>query len=314
MKRETIKKLSAQIGSLLAALSITIFGFSGVGQAASYTAAISNTGPDSENSISFNDTSTCTVNNTNDITFENSVDQNATTGDANVGGDWGEWDPWLWASRGKSQAEWQQAFSSYMSEQSYVAAWEGGAGGGNTTAGDATTGNASNSNSVNVGIAIENGGCTDNPGSPGTPETPGQAGSNGQVLGASTGSGGNSAGSGGLSGIFGSLFGSGSGGVLGSSSIPSTPGTPGNPSGPEGGNSCVAGISNTGPQSTNSIACNNQPTVQANNNTTTTTSVSTGQNAGSGAATTSGNGGAGSASSGDAGNNNTTSLNLSTSN
>src|ERR1043165_3927933 len=138
---------SAIIGTAM--LSGAVFGIAGLTSA---QATITNTGPDSRNTITIADRNTCTVTNKNDVDINNSNRQTARTGTASVSGntggsDWGAWDPMAWQARGFSYAQWHSAFMSYMS--SHEGTWSSnwghmGGGGGSATSGDASNYNAAN--------------------------------------------------------------------------------------------------------------------------------------------------------------------------
>jgi hypothetical protein len=328
MKKRFITHKLALSGAVFMAV---FFGFPGL--AFAEQARISNTGPDSYNKIEFDYQNNCDVDNNNNIDVSNNTVQNAHSGDAVVGGgDWGRYNPTVWAAQGHSYDEWESAVNSYMQNNrgNWQANWHGrGGGGGNTNAGDVTSGDASNISNQRTNIGIDNrGACSllvNRHGDPVYPNNPG-SGSGGQVLGSSSvnpsvkgsgvlgaGSSGAGSGSGGTYGSFGAWI-SGSGqGSMNNVQYPGTSGGAGGGSGGSsgsgggaGGGSTLASIHTTGPDSYNKISFESSNNVNINNNNTATTTNSTVQNSSSGTSAVSGNTKAGSASSGDADNASTT--------
>lgn len=297
------------------------FGFPGLAMA--NQASISNTGPDSYNKIKYWNSDKCEAENNNNVNVKNINFQNASSGDAVVGSNWGAYAPEKWQAKGASYGEWRAAVNSHMN--SYRGDWKN-KGGGNTVGGDATSGDATNTNSTRTNVSIDNSGaCADATGTlccdeNGHPVKPGQkpthdkyghvlagatgangggfGGSGGYVLGVSSGSSG-VGGQGGSGGAFHPWngLGGGSGGGSGSGS-----GGSGYPSGDDDSFS----IDNTGPDSVNKIDYSSSTkTSVTNNNNVSVTNLSK-QHASSGDATVSGNTSAGSATSGDATNTNST--------
>lgn len=327
MGQSRTKQLLTSIGAALVAL----LAFGGIAFAQS---SINNTGPDSTNTITNTVAADCNVVNNNNLGFNNSNSQSAETGNATVSHNtnasgWGAYDPAVWQAQGYTYKQWQAAFNNYV--KSHQASWKqnwGHISGG----GGAYSGNASNSNVTNVGMTVKNMGADCGFGLPGGPGSVGHTGpgshnsidnsvngamttnnnnnlgaNNGNVQGASSGNAsskfntsGGGAGSGGA-GNGNSLGGGFNVNNLPSGSIPK----PGGGSG-GGGNGGSNTISNTGPDSDNSIT--NSTTISnttVNNNNVGVNNTSS-QSSTSGNATTSHNTTAGGSGTGSSSNTNTT--------
>jgi hypothetical protein len=296
-----------------------LFGFPGL--AIADQASISNTGPDSYNKIAIENKEKCDVENNNNVGVMNINKQNAHTGNAVVGSNWGAYSPEAWQAKGYSYEQWHAAVSAHMAE--YEGDW-GGHGGGNTVGGNATSGNATNVNNTSTNVSIDNSGAcaeiimvdTNGDGKPdtkvhkqtgqilgstssslasGMAGMSGAGGSGGHVLGASSGA----LGAGGQAGAAGGAFNPTTSGGAG--------GGAGGPSGGGGGaGSSQASISNTGPDSYNKIVESNKSYVNVENNNNVNVSNYSKQYASTGDATVSGNTTGGAASSGGAYNDNGT--------
>lgn len=191
-------------------IMMSLFGLTGIVSAQS--ASITNTGPDSTNRIISTVDNSCRINNTTDVDVSNVNQQNASTGDAMVGGEnmvfWTGWpalnpekaqaqgtsfadwwssvdnwmnthgdeskwvgpsdnlgwapsdssweslNPTLWQAHGQSFANWDAQAVGFLNSNapSMMLTW----GGGNTTGGDATTGDATNVNTTTTNISIIN--------------------------------------------------------------------------------------------------------------------------------------------------------------
>jgi len=309
----------------------TFFGFAGQASAAT----IANTGPNSTNIIRTTQRTICDVDNSNHVSLHNSNNQNAVSGNATVGGGWGSWDPAVWQSQGHSYEEWHAAFMDYMSshEGDWSQAWSGG----NTTGGDATTGDAGNVNTTSAHVNVHNdAGCAP----AGAPAPGGPAGgeisntgpdSHNAVLASSTArtdvrntntlgvhnsnnqsaaSGtstvrGNTSGGDATSGGAGNNNGTNVGGSVSNSGPVATGPAGGTPGGVGGGG---ASISNTGPNSSNTISFSSHNSTTITNTNTLNFTNTSNQSAHSGNATVSGNTSGGDATTGDAGNWNATSI------
>lgn len=323
---------------VVAGVTAVCFGL--VGQVSVQAASITNTGPDSYNSIKTIGSVECKVTNNNNVNVNNSNNQSATTGDVTVkhnttvGGGWGAWDPAVWQAQGHTYEEWHTAFMNYLASQQ--AEWSANWGSLAPSGGAAMSGNASNTNSTNIGVTINNGpSSSDNGhacggaanGTPGNPGAPGAGGSHGSVLGASTVGGGQpgSQGQGGQ-GTGGHVLGAHSGGQAGSgqsqngqgssSSASFNGGGSNNPSGSSSNPACGCQsggnntISNTGPDSYNSITTvSRSKTVVTNNNNVSVNNVSS-QSATSGNVASSHNTTTSGGDSGDGSNQNGTNANL----
>ncbi len=314
---------------LVASVSASFLGFTPV---SANNATIKNTGPGSDNSISYEVDYDCDIENRNNVSVDNDTNQFARTGDATVAGNtgafstnWGSWDPAVWQAKGYSYDQWHSAFTSYMKQNSgsWKSNWGSLSGGGSATTGDAT-----NVSSNNTTVVIDNSGGEEGvcnfPGSKngGTIDTTGPGSDNhiNGVLGSKTDIenrnnilGSNDTRQGAVSGnAFSGYNTSGGHGATGSASNGSqnttkvdakNPGSGGKGSN-DGGDkpSNNASINNTGPKSDNSITYVTKTDYKVNNTNNVVVTNNTSQNAKSGNATvknnTSGNG----AGSGSAGN------------
>lgn len=151
------KKIVASVQLMISACMLVL-------PSAVSASTISYTGPYSTNSISSNYSSTCNIENDNDVSLHNSTNQNAQSGNISVGGkkvggDWNDWSPLAWQEHGYTYDQWHSAFMGYMDSNmgSYKSGW-GSTGGGVTSVGSLTTGDASNDNSTAVGVHIDNSG------------------------------------------------------------------------------------------------------------------------------------------------------------
>jgi hypothetical protein len=307
-----MKKLIAR-GATLAVVAVTALCGTPAAFAqgsSSATVMISNTGPNSNNTVAINNTNTCTVTNTNPVTINASSNQQASTGNVNVSGNttagssWGQWDPDAWAAQGYTYDQWYAALSAHLGE--IQANW------GKQKPGTISSGNASNSNSVNASVAIANKGCSPDGTAPVNPDGPTP--SNPQVLGDATARGGSTGtGSGTASNVLGISNPHATGGAGAGGSSPNTPGIPGAPVSPSAGG-CSASIGTTGPSSNNQIACNSTVTNNTTNNNMVTGTSSNSQGAGSGSVNESSNTTTGGGGSGDSSNQNNSDFSFSVSN
>lgn len=312
----TKKLLISRLSVFSAMLMAFFFGFPGL--VAAEQARINNTGPDSNNRITIEHNASCDVANNNNVDVRNNVSQNATSGDAVVGGgEWGNYNPATWQARGYTYEQWQAAFSSYLAanQPNWSSQWGSMSGGGNTTGGDATSGDASNASNQRTSIGIDNSGACSGltAGQPGGGSSnPGQSQSGGQVLssssksptqqsnnvlGATSGSGG--AGGSSLSAWVASVSGGGSGGSGSSIHYPSTSGGSG---GGSGSSSNHYSIKNTGPDSHNVIRYSSSSNLNINNSNNINSTNNVSQSSSSGSAGVNGNTKGGSATSGKASN------------
>ncbi len=140
------------LGLLL--VGILLFGtLSGGSYAASDT--ISETGPNSNNTISHTIDATCTVLNSNNLAISTSNKQKASTGDVSLdsvttaGSGWGEWDPALWKAKGYTYAQWKAAVNAQIA--SLENSWENMTPGGAIRSGD-----AQNVSTIGFGISLQN--------------------------------------------------------------------------------------------------------------------------------------------------------------
>jgi hypothetical protein len=194
-----LKSTFYKSGTLI--ISAITFAFAGfAGQALAATGTITETGPDSHNSVKISSKNTCEVINNNNVNASNSTNQSANSGDVDVSGNtnaggwnsgWNDWSPSAWASHGYTYDQWHAAFMSYMAsnEGNMRSNW------GHMASGSATSGNASNSNSTSMNISIKNGSPAGSEGSAcggssdgdneGTIDTTGPDSHNGVVLGSS---------------------------------------------------------------------------------------------------------------------------------
>lgn len=329
----------------VAGITATCFGLGG---GVSADTSISNTGPDSTNTITTSVHSDCTISNSNNIGVSSTNNQQASSGDVtvdhntNVGSGWGSWDPAVWQAQGHTYAEWHTAFMAYMTSQQTN--WQNNWGSGNLGGGaGATSGSATNNANTSVSINIDNGGasasatsgaCTPGmmPGSSSIGNTgPGStngvlgsstsnthvSNSNG-ILAASTNNQGASSGDVTTGFNTSAGGGSGSGGAGNNAGNGAQVGIHNGPSGGNGGGQPVppafptASISNTGPDSTNTITFSNyNKTTITNTNNISSTSTNN-QQASSGDVTISHNTSAGGGASGGANNgaNNSTDVNI----
>lgn len=153
----TRKSFSRTVKLTTASFMAVLFGFPGI--ALADQASIHNTGPDSYNKIEFSDKLECEVENNNNVSAINKVDQNAQTGDAVVGSsDWHRYDPVAWAAQGHSYDEWESAVGAYMAQNKgkWKNEWGGHGRGGNTSGGSARSGDATNISSNQTTISIDN--------------------------------------------------------------------------------------------------------------------------------------------------------------
>lgn len=317
----TRKSFSRSVKLTVASIMAVLFGFPGI--AVANQAAISNTGPDSYNKIELENSDKCEVENNNDVNVKNLNFQNAHTGDAVVGSQWGAYAPEAWQAKGYSYEQWHAAVSAHMAE--YEGKWGGLGGGGNTTGGDATSGDATNVNNTSTGVNIDNSGAcaefimvdTNGDAKPDKKvvKKPGQVlGSTSSSLGMS-GGGSDSSGSpsrsaggsvlGASSTGAGGAFGVGGQGGAGGAFSPTTSGGAGGDGAGAGGGGAGGNqysISNTGPDSLNKIydTSNNNVNIENNNNVSVVNYSK--QYASSGNATVSGNTTGGAAGSGGAAN------------
>jgi hypothetical protein len=123
MRATAIRRAAAWTSSIIMAS----FGFTSVVSAQTIT----NTGPNSTNTITTNTTNTCTVQNTNNISVHNSNTQVGVSGDAtssgNTGLSWSGWDalsPEAAQANAQSFTAWDQAVTNWISQRA-SSSWSG---------------------------------------------------------------------------------------------------------------------------------------------------------------------------------------------
>ena len=302
-------------------ISVLTIGLAGFGSFVSAESTISNTGPDSNNSIEFKNSTSCVVTNNNNLSLANSVNQNASSGNVTVDhntsagypSNWGEWDPAVWAARGYSYDEWHSQFMAHMNSEAgnLRANW------GNLSGGGASSGNASNNSNSNFVVHVSNGAGGSSPCGGSAPSgMPVNPPSGTIVHGASTekkngftkvlgsGSAQNNAGS--SAGNNTNLHTNPSG--TGNNNRPNS--SPSDPSHSNPGDDQSATISNTGPDSNNTITFANSSETNVTNNNVINVATTNFQTATSGDSTVNNNTSAGGGDSGNAANTSQTSLML----
>lgn len=104
------------------------FGFTGLASAQ----IITNTGPDSTNTISSISTTDCKITNNNQLSVSNSNSQWAQSGDATVAGNttaglpwtgWNTLDPAVWQQNGQSYSAWQISLNQWLGQRADGAGW-----------------------------------------------------------------------------------------------------------------------------------------------------------------------------------------------
>lgn len=114
--------------NLIVAATMASFGLTSIASAQTIT----NTGPDSHNTITSTNTNNCTTTNTNNLSASNYNDQSATSGNAtssdntNAGLPWTGWntlDPATAETNGQSYASWQLGVSNWVSQRASGNGW-----------------------------------------------------------------------------------------------------------------------------------------------------------------------------------------------
>ncbi len=322
---------------LVSAITFAFAGFAG--QALAATGTITETGPDSHNSVKIESENRCEVTNNNNVNVSNATNQQASTGDVDVSHNttagagwnaaWNDWSPVTWQNHGYTYDQWHAAFMAYMSanEGNMRSNW------GHMTGG-AASGDASNNNSTVMNVHISNGaaggegsvcGGSDSD-DDGSIDTTGPDSHNGVVLGttntsktknnnnvsganrtgqnASTGNvkaNGNTSAGGEGSGNAGNNNGTGAGVDIDNGGKPVDPGKG------EGTPGATGSISNTGPDSANNIIFKSTNSTSVTNNNNVNTSNWTNQSSSTGDVKANGNTTVNGGASGAAGNTNGTS-------